>query len=357
MKKSIRINWLATSRYRTYARDNVGMLERRRRSCGSTKPTMQPKYDDLITFQRRLVDQDKLASSSTRDARVRTTQSFRNQVSTLHSYISYHGKTTQSRIGRELLSQFDEHLKRYIDNLPVTAHTKSDRRSHLRSWRRIADEMLNSGSSSHESKERNPSVTSAFHQSLRQAIAATHEKPKTLARRCGASTSAIQRWLKGAFPNARARPSLHRLERALGLPTDSLVKLAFEQAAQPPVANRASCPPIPYRERLRANTKSFYALPLAQLNSSFRAEWASFFEYKTSRCPRFERSAKGTWRLVPPAQIGKKLPALAYLHGRGAETASMTLDNLRNFFGYLALSEGKRIASTVVDDETGMVVL
>ncbi|WP_439684433.1 hypothetical protein [Cupriavidus oxalaticus] len=125
----------------------------------------------------------------------------------------------------------------------------------------------------------------------------------------------------------------------MGLPTDSLTKLAFEQGHDQHVSNCGARPPIPYRERHRANTKSLYALPESELNASFQAEWIAFFEYKTSHWTCLKRSTKGTWRLVPPVQIGGKLPTLAYLHGRGAATASMTLNKLRAFFGFLALSE------------------
>ncbi|WP_439684434.1 hypothetical protein [Cupriavidus oxalaticus] len=145
---------------------------------------MLPTYDELITFHRnRLGGHDDSVAHTSDAPLVRATQSFRNQLSTLNSFLSFQGKTSQSRIGRELLNQFEDNLRRYIDGLPVTAHTKSDRRSHLRNWRRSADEMLNANIVPDGSTAREKTL-SPFHQCLRQAIAANHEAPKTLARLC-----------------------------------------------------------------------------------------------------------------------------------------------------------------------------
>lgn len=331
MRVSFKINMLQNSRYRKHLRHNVRWTVNPQRSCDPTKSTMQPTYLELITFhQRRLSEGNGVPS----DAHTPPTQSVRNQLSTLHSYLSFCGKTAESRVGRELTSQFDAHLRSYIESLPVTTHTKSDRRSHLRSWRDSANDMLSPVASRNEVKETDGTALSPFHLLLRQAIAAADEKPKTLARRCGASTSAIQRWLKGAFPNTRARPSLHRLEAVLRLAPNSLTELAFSKQR----TERASIdagPSIPYRDRLRQNVLSPYLLHETKLTTQFLLEWASFFEYKTTRRPRLNRSSEGVWRMLPPESIGKRLSALAFRNGLGASSADLTLDKLRGFFGYV----------------------
>ncbi|WP_458766335.1 hypothetical protein [Cupriavidus basilensis] len=290
-------------------------------------------YDDLITLHRHRLHPDELCSEAPSHA---TTQTYRNQLSTLRSFLTFLGKSAESRIGRELRSQFDGHLKSYLEALPLSAHTKSDRRSHLHAWRDSFDtlEAQQSNTSVAEASETCPS---SFHQILRLAVAATHEAPTTLAKRCGTSVSAIHRWLKGAVPNARAIPSLRRLERALGLEPDRLCAAAAELRATGSVASVGAIASIGFRERQRRNTKNPYLLRIDTMTSDFVSEWTAFFEYKTTKFPKFERSSRGVWRLLPEGRIGANLSQLAYRSGQGCPTAEIILGRLRAFFGFLSL--------------------
>jgi hypothetical protein len=123
-----------------------------------------------------------------------------------------------------MLSGFDNELRSYLDSLSVSARTKSDRRSHLRAWRATIDALRN-GVQDRPPTAGHTDRTSPFHQLLRRSISSANAPAKAIARRAGASTSALQRWLKGAYPNRRAFPSVHRLETALGLERDALLSL------------------------------------------------------------------------------------------------------------------------------------
>ena len=145
-------------------------------------------------------------------------QRYRNHVSTLNSFLASFGKTVESRIGVELGSGFNAALKHYLTMIQVAKRTLRDRRSHLHLVRRIYTDL--------EAKRQSPERTPGnFETELRAAVAQMNLAPKTLAKQAGISPSALSRWLRGATPNTRGMPSLRRLESALALPRDHLVRL------------------------------------------------------------------------------------------------------------------------------------
>lgn len=290
----------------------------------SSERQMQFTYQELIALRKReLVDSPDSTSSA-------KTQVFRNNVSTLHSYLAFCGKTDLAVVGREMLGAFDAKLSSYLDSLVVASRTKSDRRSHLHGWRNAAAKLAEA-----PTEKASESVESSFHQLLRQTLSTADYPPKTLAKKAGASPSAVQRWLKGAFPNRRAFPSVHRLETVLGLPRDALLSLV------PAVASRAAktCQAIAYRTRHSANTQNRYRLRITDMTPSFSQEWADFFEYKTSRDTQLERSERGSWRVLPLEKIAMDVPAYARLGKQGCVTAILTMSRIQAFMGYLALSK------------------
>ena len=226
-----------------------------------------------------------------------------------------------SRIGIELGSGFGGAIKHYLEIVQVSERTKRDRRNHLQLIRRLHLDLTANGSK----KER---VATSLSIELRSAIARTGLEPQTLARSIGASTSALKRWLKGAMPNARGIPSLHRLESALGLARGHLVDL-IEDAASPSAPKPTT---TTYRGRLKKRTQDKYFLPESDLTAEFKEEWQGLFSYKTSISPMLARHPKGKWRCIP-IETATRTSVLARRGNTACPTANIALQKIRSFLG------------------------
>lgn len=317
-------------RYRTKLCHNEGKCESWQLFESHPEPEMQQTYREVIVRRRK----ELLGNLHSPDSA--ETQVFRNNLSTLHSFLAFFGKTEDSPVGREMLYCFDEKLQAYIDSLDVAPRTKSDRRGHLRAWQRcIADaqQPATRDVTAHQ-------VSSSFHQTLRNAISASGLAPKTLAKQAGASVSAIQRWLKGASPNCRAFPSVHRLEAQLGMTRGTLLSLLPNQSRETETRSPENHAfHIDYRERLQVNTQSPYLLKVVQMTPAFLEEWDDFYDYKTEKSLSLERSSRGSWRVLPLEKIVQRVPPYARRGNRGCVTAALTMDMFRSFSGYLSLSK------------------
>lgn len=257
------------------------------------------------------------------DAQSGSVQSYRNHLSTLNSYLASVGKTIDSRIGVELGADFDRALKHYLEIVPVSDRTKRDRRNHLRLIRRLHADLISG------TRKKDPVVTSLSAE-LRAAIAKTGLAPKTLAKNVDVSPSALQRWLKGALPNVRGIPSLHRLESALELPRGHLVGLIEEV----PSGTTHALITIPYRERQKKRSREKYILPESALTTEFKAEWRALFEYKTSNCPMLERQPRGRWRCIP-SNAAARMSALVKRGNTVSIAGKIAIDRIRAFFGVI----------------------
>ncbi|MDH6149556.1 MULTISPECIES: site-specific integrase [Paraburkholderia] len=297
----------------------------------NTEPEMQFTYQDIIARRKgELLDTKEALSAA--DTRV-----FRNNLSSLHSYLAFVGKTDDSSVGREMLHGFNEKLASYLDALNVTPRTKSDRRSHLRAWQRTVEAVTQSATDKVGEVTVVRPLAGTFHQILREAVANSGVAPKTLAKLVHSSPAAIQRWLKGAYPNPQAIPSVHRLEAELGLERDTLLRRlpdTSQEGARPSIS-------IGFRERQRVNTRSFYRLKEADISASLNAEWNAYFEYKTSRGPVLERSTKGVWQMLPMEKISATIPACARRGNQGCVTASIAMGKVRGYLGFLSHPETK----------------
>ena len=330
MRKSSEINHLPTFRYRMKLCHNEDGNDDWQFIEGPTEQHMDLNYQQLVARMQ--------AQSAPEDAATNATlsnQGFRNRLSTLHSFLAFHGKTVESAVGKELLSGFDDCLNAYSCSLDVGSHTKSDRRSHLRAWRKLADSLLDERRRVTPVRKMSADV-SAFHVALRSALASAGEAPKTIATRAGASTTALQRWLKGAFPNRRAFPSVRRIERELKLGTGALeslipaVKKSLDDAAALTVSAQ-----IDYRARLAHNTKDTYYIAHDALSTDFLAEWNAYFAYKTDKRTSLARTPRGTWRLLPSEKHARLPSVHAWRNGLCCPTAQKNLDKFRSFFGFL----------------------
>ncbi|QCP48253.1 site-specific integrase [Trinickia violacea] len=346
MKKHRNFSDLHNVRYHVKLCHNEGESDSWQLFEGQPEPEMQQTYREVITRRKY----ELLGSIDSPDST--ETQVFRNHLSTLHSFLAFFGKTEDSSVGREMLHSFDDKLQAYLDSLSVAPRTKSDRRSHLRAWQRSlmdARQPISLDAAALESVAATSS--SSFHLKLREAISASGLAPKTIARRAGASMPAIQRWMKGAFPNRRAFPSVHRIEAELGMPRDALLALVPQISREAQArSSQIHKIKIAYRERQRENTKNQYILHGSQLTTDCLKEWDDLYDYKTERTPRLERSTRGSWRVLPLEKIVEKLPPYALRGNRGCVAAKITMNMFRSFDGFLALPKDRGGRGVALND-------
>lgn len=307
--------------------------------------SMDLSYTQLIDAQRLRLCGD----TREMDGQPALTQSFRNHLSTLHGFLASIGKTVDSRVGVEFTTSFDKRIHEYLSGLQVSAKSKTDRRSHLRSWKATVEVLSQAGKTRASSE-------SPFHIRLRQAVAAVGEEPKAIARRCEASYSAFRRWLHGSFPNRRALTSLRRIETALGLPRDELVRLVpwsmRGKVSNPDDPARNDGPEIAYRKKLKERSLSQYVLKEDEVSPGLEAEWQNFFHYKTTRMPKLKRSTKGCWSMVSEEIAAPGVPSKGRRGGQASSAAGMNWGYIECFLGYvrLPLDQG---GAGVAPDEAG----
>lgn len=290
---------------------------------------MNLTYQELIDHHKSRILDDARAAAG-------TSQTFKNHLSTLHSYLSFCGKTVEARVGQELLGEYETRIKDYLASVDIAHRTKSDRRSHLKAWRRTAEIVIATKQQKSRGQAARVPGDTEFHRALRQGFAAHTESPMSIARKAGADEQAVRRWLKGGIPNQRAYPSLRRLERELGLPADALRELVPKQRHVRVSASPQTTPPeISYRMRLRENIRDEYRLKDELFSPAFASQWQAFLDYKTTRFPKLRRAHKGVWRLLPRSKIANALSRWAIKGEFGCETAQTNFEQVRSYFGFL----------------------
>lgn len=282
-------------------------------------PELNPTYHELDAGLQTYLGLASGQAASNKTA----VQQLRNFRSTLNGFLASVGKTTDSRVGAELTTRFDECLSHYITLLDVAESTKRDRRSHMNRYREIF-------SAQQDKSTQKPVKKTALSESLREAIARKGVAPKTLARSINVSPSAVQRYLSGATPNVRGIPGLRRLEAALGLERDSLTALVNDDT----VKEGKDSQKCEYGKRLSQRCADKYFLSVEEIPKALENEWRQFLSYKTAITPTLERSARGVWRCIPESDATIDSPLLKV--GRMVcPTAKIALDRIRALLGYL----------------------
>ncbi|QTQ37531.1 Putative integrase [Aromatoleum petrolei] len=264
-------------------------------------------------------------------------QQYRNHLSALNGFLAVCGKTVEGNVGAELGSHFDTRLREYVETAQLAPRTKRDRITQLKAIQRIYQKRTARTSAPRTTRSTSLSIA------LREAIALTGHAPKTLAREIGISPATVRRWLNGAGINRRGVPSLHRLEKALGLARDTLVSLAEREAeladgigADLQALSKGHLPVVVPSFRRRLADREPHGLTLAEsdLNDDFLREWHDLFQYKTGGTLNIQRTMKGTWRLIP-ANTATRTTHLARRRNMVCPSAEMFMDRLRTFFGVL----------------------
>ena len=339
MDKGQNFNELALRRYDITSRHNDGTQVNIPSyfSIGAASSTwelvMNTTYENLCTAL-----QDHFPIAEGTGDQGSQSQSYRNHLSTLNSFLASVGKTLTSRVGVELGSAFDQSLKNYLDIIEVAPRTKRDRRNHLRLIRRLHEDWAANTRNEHSQAATSLSIE------LRTAIARTGLAPKTLAKQVHVSTSAMARWLKGAMPNKRGMPTLRRLETALDLPRDHLTRLVSNAAP----ATETATVVIPFRERLRELTRDQYVLPESELTPEFKTEWRMLFSFKTTPYTHLERAPRGNWRCIP-IDTAPRMSPLVQAGSTVSPSAAIALGKLRSFIG--ALHAMTKVGSLLLDPE------
>lgn len=257
-----------------------------------------------------------------------SSQSFRNHLSTLNSFMAYVGKDENSFVGKELRVDFETTVTRFSKDTAKNKKSFSDKRGHLRAIKNSLAAL------------ENPALPKEFTGELRKAVARSATPPKTLAKRIGMSTSAIQRWMAGALPNTKTLPSLRRLERELGIERHGLERFLNN----PRASKAAEIAPPPINE-FRQRMKSLTALPFRLRPEAFGVqltqEWTDFLAYKTAPYSPFARRDNAKWRLLPLDEVHGKVPQLAQVDGLACPSAQLALSKITAYLGFLRLERAK----------------
>lgn len=286
---------------------------------------MNAKYKKLIDFHL-----DKLAQCGKNNIQVQ-----RNQISTLHSFLAFCGKTEDSYVGAELRNAFEPTLASFFEVLAQSTKTLSDKRGHMRSWKLSFDALQNS-----LTKNSSLVLPKGFTEALRNEVVKKGIAPKTLAVRSKISTSAMQRWMAGSMPNTQTLPSVRRLERELGLERGTLEKhLNVTGRAAEAIVKSPVC--IEYRERLKKSRKLQYLLKEIDFRENLISEWKDYFSFKTSTYTPMKRRNSAVWRLLPLHSIQGQISFLAKKEDFGCPSGQAVLSRFRAYWGFLRLPESE----------------
>jgi len=209
-------------------------------------------------------------------------QSLRNHVSVLKTYLTYLGKSPESKIGKEFLDEFKIKAIQYVDTVCAgKTKTAADKMSILRAWRKTVESLQSVQRQKKSSAVPEERFASAFHSKLRAAIARSGKTPALLAREICLSGSTIHGWLSGNIPHeTMGLPALRRLELALSLARGDLERLLPPPVRLPAMSTKVDA----YSRRHAVNHMDCYILPTEELTPEFCKEWFELLRYKTSEC-------------------------------------------------------------------------
>lgn len=220
---------------------------------------------------------------------VESKQNYANLVSALNALMAACRVTDNNSVSSILRASFYKNRATHVSMLShqgKSAAYIANRKTYLGRWHRLV------GSLDREYASASGQV-SPFNAALRELL--SNGIPQTrLATQAGISLASFKRWLGGAKPNEKARPSIMRLERFFGITPGELVGLAGLGGKFDGNTDTGELPRIRYRERLRKNAGDSYAVKNA--SPSLREEWAGLVQYKTARTTYSKaRQKNGRW--------------------------------------------------------------
>lgn len=275
------------------------------------------------------------------DAAGRSSQQLANLASALHLWMRTHKVEADTVVGEQFATQFDDLFLVFQDlqRERLSARTLKDRCEQVLLWRRIAQTVCVSDA-----------LPESFSDAVKQAIEASGLSRAAVARRAGFPPTAIANWLHSkALPHVSSYDLVLRLEQALGLPKEALLRRLPPARLTRYARVKRRSEPTAYSERLRKNRvqrNTYAAKPTPRL----RRQWRELVEYKTTG--DFPQATKhNTWRIKPPHRVGCNITWAMVCSQGICVTSSVDWGFVSSFLGFLALPEpeGPGIVSAETD--------
>lgn len=295
------------------------------------------------TYENLIAEHENRLRTETRSLLVE--QIIKNHRSALRAFLKFIDKTEASAIGVEFTTGFDSAVRLHLETSDIKAKSQTDRRSLLSKWRdtyeliKPAENTVQISSNGQLLQRRTPEKhgPSYFQKGLLNALKAAKLAPRRAAVLAGLSTSAIQRWTKGALPNVKTYKALNELDRVLNLPDGELSRL-YEKTT----GKLESVDKNEFRERHKTNTADHYRLQIAQLTPDFLVQWRAFFDYKTTPYSRtLVRHLRGQWTLAHEKVSAITATSINSKGNTVCASAQVYWTHISSFFGFLQLSTEK----------------
>lgn len=280
----------------------------------------------------------------------RSPRTVANYNTALTSFMSQFGLQEDSVVASALRASFykyrDKHLEYQIEIGREGAFI-SNRKNALKHWHLLVLSMDKEDAA-------NSFNDSPFQKTMKDLVTLAPSQV-AVATQAGISLATLKRWLNGARPNERARPSLRRLEVFFGLPSGELLELAFGNTKGVSDADAVCGNPavVLYRKRLSNEMKLVYAVSPTEY---LRSQWLEFVRYKTAigvvKLPR-QRNAR--WSISVATDV-ERTDALWYsfLGQRHVPTAGVAWQHVSRYLGWLSLPIDQGGAGLESDDTQTM---
>lgn len=288
----------------------------------------KPMSLQLLTFSR-LIEVMKQRSN----IEGKPPQALNNKMSALRGFMADHAFSDDCPVGSDMRASYYRRVGEHVTNLIQKGKSTryiANRKNLLGHWHSLVLELDRISATE-------LGALSPFQKNLKELTAKAPSQMR-LAADTGIPLATLKRWLSGATPQEKAIPMLRRLESYFGLAPGVLVELARGRIHNSPSTVGAP-QPIAYRERMSKNTLRYV---LKNVSDTFKAEWLSLVEYKTSLLPMLERQNNGRWASTEHSSVREceKL-WFCFQDGRYVPTAGLNWMLIAQYLGWLSLSSGQ----------------
>lgn len=302
-------------------------------SLNDSQKSIRPKRNAVRKHPMHLLnltfDQLKQKMAETINVQQSSNQTHSNLLSALNAFMHHQGVKDESSISSNLRASIYKNRDAHISLLKEQGKSASyiaNRKTYITRWHLLLLKL-----------DRECALTagraSPFVMALREFTSDISQAE--LAQQSGISLATFKRWLKGATPNERARPSLFRLERFLGITSGQLLGLAgLDERLNEKIAMEKP-PIVGYRELLKKTTADTYILKEAGTN--LRSEWLAFMQYKTAHTVFSKsRQKNGRWSMTTEAVIEPNQKNWHSFQGKNyVATAGITWQVISSYLGWL----------------------
>lgn len=262
------------------------------------------------------------------------TQSVANLMSALRAFMEDFSFDADCPIGGSLRSSYYRHIAKHVDIITLAGRKGpyiANRRHLLGKWRSLVLELDRA-----DAAER--SAPTPFQNALREILAKCVSR-KRVAKDAGISLATLGRWLSGALPNARAIPSIRRLENLFGLHPGALIELT-QGKINAPGTTTGEIPAIAYRQRLAKSTSEHFVLKDA--SPALRNQWLSLVQHKTERLQNLQRQRNGRWSSTkesPKRETDRRW--YCFINNEYVATADIYWSHVSSYLGWLMRADNQ----------------